>query len=95
MINIEVIYATEKYVETIMLSLDYGATISTAIDTSGIIKKHPEIVMSKNKVGIYSKLCDLDTVLKDGDRVEIYRPLKADPKEARRSRALSQKTVQN
>lgn len=95
MIKIELIYATEKYAETIMLSLDYGTTISTAIEKSGIIKKHPEIVMGENKVGIYSKLCDLDTVLEDGDRVEIYRPLKADPKEARRSRALSQKTVKN
>lgn len=95
MIKIEVVYATEKYVETVSLSLDYGSTVSAAIEKSEIIKKHPEINIDENKVGIYSKLCELDTVLEDGDRVEIYRPLKADPKEARRSRALSQKTVQN
>ena len=72
-------------------------TIKNGEDLSftAVFEVFPEINIDENKVGIYSKLCELDTVLEDGDRVEIYRPLKADPKEARRSRALSQKTVQN
>ena len=57
-----------------------GATVKDAIERSGIIKQFPEIDLEKNKVGIFAKLTKLDTVLADGDRVEIYRPITCDPK---------------
>ena len=57
-----------------------GATVKEAIERSGILKQFPEIDLEKNKVGIFAKLSKLDTVLADGDRVEIYRPITCDPK---------------
>ncbi len=57
-----------------------GATIKDAIERSGILRQFPEINLEKQKVGIFSKLSKLDTVLNEGDRVEIYRPITADPK---------------
>ncbi len=57
-----------------------GATIKDAIERSGILRQFPEINLEKQKVGVFSKLSKLDTVLNEGDRVEIYRPITADPK---------------
>ena len=61
-------------------------TVSQVIRRSGVMQAHSEIDLNQNKVGIFSQLCDLETVVIDGDRIEIYRPLQADPKEARRRR---------
>jgi uncharacterized protein len=61
-----------------------GATVKDAVERSGILKQFPEIDLATQKVGIYSKLCKLDTVLTDGDRVEIYRPIICDPKTVKR-----------
>ena len=57
-----------------------GSTVQDAINKSGILKQFPDINLETQKVGIYAKLCKLDTVLADGDRVEIYRPITCDPK---------------
>jgi len=62
-------------------------TVQQAIEASGILQQFPEIDLAINKVGVFGKLARLDTELVAGDRVEIYRPLIADPKEARRRRA--------
>jgi putative ubiquitin-RnfH superfamily antitoxin RatB of RatAB toxin-antitoxin module len=62
------------------VELPEGATILDAINKSGILKQFPEIDLEKQKVGIYTKLSKLDTVLTHGDRVEIYRPIICDPK---------------
>jgi putative ubiquitin-RnfH superfamily antitoxin RatB of RatAB toxin-antitoxin module len=64
-----------------------GATVEAAIRASGILELRSDIDLAKNKVGIYSRPVKLGDVLKEGDRVEIYRPLIADPKELRRQRA--------
>lgn len=64
-----------------------GTTIQQAIENSGIIQQAPEIDVSVWRVGIYGKLKALDTVLREHDRIEIYRPLSADPKDSRRRRA--------
>jgi len=56
-----------------------GATIQDAIDLSGILSKFPEIKLDDQKVGVFGKVSALDTPLKEGDRVEIYRPIIADP----------------
>jgi len=62
-------------------------TVRQAIEASGILQQFPEIDLAVNKVGVFGKLAQLDMELAAGDRVEIYRPLVADPKEARRRRA--------
>ncbi|NQZ94503.1 MAG: RnfH family protein [Moritella sp.] len=90
-INVEVIYALPKEQITFTVSVEQGATAQQAIEASGILAKYPEIELNKNKLGIYSRLIKLDTVLQDGERVEIYRPLTADPKEMRKRRALKAK----
>lgn len=92
-IQIEVIYALPEKQETVLLQLPSGASLQQAIEASGLIGKYPEIDLAKGKFGIYSKLAKLDTVLRDRDRVEIYRPLIADPKEVRKQRAAEGKVM--
>ena len=70
-----------------------GTTVQGAIEGSGVLEQCPEIDLQRYKVGIYGKLAPLDRVLEDGDRVEIYRPLIADPKETRRRRAQEGKPM--
>jgi len=69
------------------VTLEEGATVEQAILASGILALRDDIDLAKNKVGIYSRPVKLQDVVQDGDRVEIYRPLIADPKELRRQRA--------
>jgi putative ubiquitin-RnfH superfamily antitoxin RatB of RatAB toxin-antitoxin module len=71
------------------LMVSEGTTLYEAIASSGIIQEIAEIDLTAGRVGIHGKLKPLDTVLRDQDRIEIYRPLLADPKEARRKRAVS------
>ena len=71
-------------------NVDEGTMIQTAILQSGILQQFTEIDLRENKVGIYSRPAKLTDQLKDGDRIEIYRPLLADPKEIRRKRAAEQ-----
>ena len=87
MLNIEVVYALPERQALYRLALEEGATVQTAIEASGVLREFPEIDLTRNRVGIYARLARIDTPLHEGDRVEIYRPLRADPKEARRARA--------
>lgn len=66
------------------LNMPDGATVMDAIERSNVLKKFPEISLDKQKIGIYSKMVSLDTVLTEGDRVEIYRPITCDPKMVKR-----------
>ena len=84
---VELVYIKPGQQTLLKLELPSGSTIETAIKKSGILNTYPEIDLSVNKVGIYNKIQSLDYELKNKDRIEIYRPLLADPKEARRSRA--------
>ena len=86
-INIELIYIEPGGQNILKFGLPRGSDINMAIHRSGILEHFPEIDLAVNKVGIFSKIQKLDYILQDGDRIEIYRPLKADPKEARRQRA--------
>lgn len=86
-ITIEVAYALPEKQSLLQLQVVQGSTVEQAIEKSGILVSHPEIDLSENKVGIWSKTCKLNAELKDGDRIEIYRPLIADPKEVRKRRA--------
>ncbi|MDZ5634001.1 RnfH family protein [Janthinobacterium sp. GMG1] len=69
------------------LKVPAGATIEQALALSGLLQDIPGIDLAVNMVGIYGKKKPLDTILREHDRVEVYRPLQADPKEARRRRA--------
>ncbi|MDI6749056.1 MAG: RnfH family protein [Rhodocyclaceae bacterium] len=92
-IKIEVVYALPTRQEVVPLTLPAGSTLQQALEASGLLAKYPEIDLAKGKFGIYSKLAKLDTVLRDRDRVEIYRPLIADPKEVRKQRAAEGKVM--
>ncbi len=86
-IRIEVAYALPRQQILLSLTVEEGTTVEAAILRSGILAQFPEIDLARNKVGIFSKLVKLDDSVRDRDRVEIYRPLIADPKEVRRQRA--------
>jgi putative ubiquitin-RnfH superfamily antitoxin RatB of RatAB toxin-antitoxin module len=86
-IHVELVYALPEQQPLLRVQLDEGATVEDAIRASGILEAFPEIDHTRNKVGIFSKLVKLDEKVRDKDRVEIYRPLIADPKEVRRKRA--------
>jgi hypothetical protein len=93
LIGVEVLYALPQEQTILKIKIPPGKTIAEAIKISGLLEKHPEIDLATNKVGIFSKLSKLDTVLRDKDRLEIYRPLIADPKEIRRKRAEEGKVM--
>lgn len=86
-IHVEVVYALpeKQYLRTV--SLPEGSTVEQAILASGLTELRKEIDLAVNKVGIYSRAVKLQDTVAEGDRVEIYRPLLADPKELRRQRA--------
>ena len=86
-IKIEVVYGTSQKQELLALSVDVGTTIEAAIKSSGIMAIFPEIDLNKNKVGVWNRTAKLTDTLEDLDRIEIYRPLIADPKEVRKRRA--------
>jgi len=91
-INIEVAFARPDVQVIISLTVPEGTTIDQAITLSGVAKKFSEITtINPLKVGIFSKAKKLTDLIQEGDRIEIYRPLIADPKEARRKRAASNK----
>lgn len=93
MINIEVCYPLPDKQEVVRLRLPAGSVLKQAVEASGLVEKYPEIDLAKNKVGIWNKLSKLDAALRDFDRVEIYRPLIADPKEVRKQRAAEGKVM--
>ena len=86
-ILVEVAYAKEEEQIIIPLNVDAGTTLEQAIQLSGILEQFPEINLAQHKTGIFGKIAKADTELREMDRVEIYRPLIADPKESRRKRA--------
>lgn len=92
-IQVEVAYALPQRQELIRLKLAAGSTLRQAVEASGVLEKYPEIDIAKAKMGIFGKLGKADTVLRDRDRVEIYRPLIADPKEIRKQRAAEGKVM--
>ena len=94
-IRIEVAYALLSQQVLLQVLLPRGATVEDAIHRSGVLAKFPEIDLVRNKVGIFSKLVKLDEIVRDKDRVEIYRPLIADPKEGRRQRADAGKSMKS
>ncbi|MFQ3249591.1 RnfH family protein [Glaciecola sp.] len=86
-INVEVVYGLPKKQSLLSFKVAADACVLDAIELSGIQKIHPDIDLKENKVGVWNRACKLTDSLKEGDRVEIYRPLIADPKEVRKRRA--------
>jgi hypothetical protein len=89
-INIEVVLAMPEQQELVTVVLEAGSTLADAITRSGILDRFDGFEPDPKQVGIFGQRVAIDQVLADGDRVEIYRPLIADPKEVRRQRALRQ-----
>lgn len=89
--EIEVAYATLEEQLILKQSVAVDATIEAALLESGLLERFPEIDLAVNKVGVFGKLCKLNASLRPGDRIEVYRKLIADPKEARRKRANESK----
>lgn len=86
-INIEIAFALPEKQTLLAVVVDQDSSVEQAIKASSIMSLYPQIDLSENKVGIWSRACKLTDTLKEGDRIEIYRPLIADPKEVRRRRA--------
>lgn len=87
LLNIEVVYALPERQTVLRIRVAPETSVLAAIEQSGIVTKHPEIDLLVNKFGIYSRPVKGSELLQDGDRIEIYRPLIADPKEMRKKRA--------
>jgi uncharacterized protein len=87
MLDIEVAYAKPDQQVIITLSIPEEMTVYQAIQASGLLERFPEIDANPITAGIFGTVCKLDQNLQQGDRIEIYRPLVFDPKEARRQRA--------
>ena len=85
--TVAVCYALPDARFLVQLEVAAGTTIVQAIAASVVLARFPEIDLARNKLGLFGKLKPADTVLRDGDRIEIYRPLQADPMESRRRRA--------
>jgi putative ubiquitin-RnfH superfamily antitoxin RatB of RatAB toxin-antitoxin module len=86
-IQVEVVYGLAHKQKLLSLPVTAGATIEQVIIESGILTLFPEIDLNENKVGIWNKAVKLSQIVEDLDRIEIYRPLIADPKEVRKRRA--------
>lgn len=90
-LRVEVVYALPERQVVIALEVEEATTALRAIEQSGILRQFPQADPRRDGVGVFAKQVTLDTPLRDGDRVEIYRPLIADPKAARRERAKRSK----
>jgi len=92
-IAIEVAYALPDTQVIIPVKVEADQTIEEVIRHSGVLDTYPEIDLTQNKVGVFGKLAKLTSTLRDGDRIEIYRALIADPKAVRRQRAEAGKKM--
>lgn len=91
--KVEVAYALPDTQVIVAVEVEEGATLRDAIERSGLLERFPEIDLEQGKFGIFGKVSKLDSALRARDRVEIYRPLIADPKEVRKQRAAAGKKM--
>ena len=92
-ITVEVVHARPERQVLLVVEVEAGATLEQAIRASGVLEQFPDIDLGTSKVGVFGKLGKPGDTLHDGDRVEIYRPLIADPKEVRKQRAAQGKAT--
>ncbi|MBU2898397.1 RnfH family protein [Vibrio hepatarius] len=95
MIHVEVVYALPHEQRVYTLVVNQSMTVEDIIRQSGVLEQYPEVDLSVNKVGVFSRNTKLNATVRDKDRIEIYRPLLADPKEIRRKRAEQAKQASN
>jgi putative ubiquitin-RnfH superfamily antitoxin RatB of RatAB toxin-antitoxin module len=93
-IEVTVVLALPDRATQIALRLPGGATLGDALEASGLAERHPDVDLARARVGIFGKLSDRKAMLADGDRVEIYRALIANPKESRLRRAAARSKPQ-
>ena len=91
--HVEIVYGYTDRQALLTVDVDDSASVEDAIKKSGILSQFEDIDLAVNKVGIFGKITQLSAGLKEGDRIEIYRPLIADPKEVRRRRAAEGKKM--
>ena len=92
MARVEVVYSpAAREVDLVALDVAEGATVLHALRESRLLERHPQIDLASAKVGVWGRVAPLSQVLREGDRVEVYRPLTVDPKEARRQRYRKQR----
>ena len=91
--EVEVAYAKADEQAVLTITIEQGLTVKQAVERSHITERFPEIDIESSKFGIFGKAAKADAVLNPGDRVEIYRPLIADPKTARKKRAAEGKKL--
>ena len=84
--NVGVCYAEADRQSWLRLEVPNNSTVEQAIELSGLLTRYPEIDLTKQKVGIFGKLAKLDTIIQEGDRVEIYRQITVDPTQVKRRR---------
>jgi putative ubiquitin-RnfH superfamily antitoxin RatB of RatAB toxin-antitoxin module len=87
MLRVEVVYALRDRQVLLTLEVEEGTTARQTVERSGILQRFPEIDLARAGLGIFGRMVSPDTPLRDRDRVEIYRALIADPKDARREKA--------
>jgi len=92
---VEVAYALPDKQSIVKLEVAEGTTIKEVIEASGVLDTYDQIDLTRDKIGIFSKFATLDTVLREKDRVEIYRSLIADPKKVRKERATKGKEMRS
>jgi len=90
-LGVEVVYARPERQRVIAVKVAAGTSVADAVRQSGILHEFPEIDLARAKLGIFSRRVAAEATVHDGDRIEIYRPLIADPKSVRRERARSRK----
>jgi hypothetical protein len=86
-VTVEVAYALPTQQSLLTLNVQPGSTIMQVIEQSGILQQYPDIDLNQQKIGVWSRPVKPEEQVKDGDRIEIYRALIADPKDLRRRRA--------
>jgi len=92
MARVEVVYSpAAREVDCVALEVAEGATVLHALRESRLLERHQDIDLASAKVGVWGRVASLSQVLREGDRVEVYRPLIVDPKEARRQRYRKQR----
>ncbi len=84
---VTVVYALPDALHVLQVEVAPGATLKEAIEASGLLSLEPELRGGALDVGVWNRVARLDAVVREGDRIEVYRPLTVDPKEARRIRA--------
>lgn len=86
-IRVEVVYALPYEQRVVSLEVLPRTTVAQAIELSGLVARYPELDLRRDRIGVYGRRVKLTDCVRDRDRIEIYRPLIADPREARRKRA--------